>query len=134
MARHALVQYYTLIVILKFTRRVSSVVFMEINGYLETSRTSTMKLFFQKQSTVFTVNYFCKKSVIFDSVLNTPLERSKEIYQKTFNFLHKRILGMIKVCIWFQPIPIEYETNIRNAKRRISGTNVTKKHLQYNEK
>ena len=48
MARHALVQYYTLIVILKFTRRVSSVVFMEINGYLETSRTSTMKLFFQK--------------------------------------------------------------------------------------
>ena len=48
MVRHALVQYYTLIFILNIRRRVSFIIAMEISGYLEPSRISTMVLFLQK--------------------------------------------------------------------------------------
>ena len=48
MVRHALVQYYTLIFILNIRRRVSFIIAMEISGYLEPSRISTIVLFLQK--------------------------------------------------------------------------------------
>ena len=56
---------------------------------------------------------------MFDWVLNTSFEMRMEIYQKNtrFDFIHKRLLGRI-----LGPRQFEYEINIRNTKRRMSGS------------
>ena len=56
---------------------------------------------------------------MFDWVLNTSFEMRMEIYQKNtrFDFIHKRLLGRI-----LGPHQFEYEINIRNTKRRMSGS------------
>ena len=68
---------------------------------------------------------------MFDWVLNTSFEMRMEIYQKNtrFDFIHKRLLGRI-----LGPRQFECEINIKNTKRRMSGTYTYREHLQYIEK